>query len=103
MPNLSTFSTVLMVCEFKNGNNGFQLTYHVVLDPTTLNSQGADRGTQYRSAIFYHSPEQKEIAEKITAEVQEKHFKGKKIVTEIVPAGVFYDAEDYHQVRFLIL
>ncbi|CAO3629598.1 unnamed protein product [Mucor hiemalis] len=66
-------------------------------DPTTLNAQGADRGSQYRSAIFYHSPEQKEIAEKVTAEVQEKHLKGKKIVTEIVPAGVFHDAESYHQ------
>ncbi|KAI7894309.1 uncharacterized protein EV154DRAFT_415305 [Mucor mucedo] len=66
-------------------------------DPTTVNAQGPDRGSQYRSAIFYHSPEQKSIAEKVTAEVQEKHLKGKKIVTEIVPAGVFYDAEAYHQ------
>lgn len=67
-------------------------------DPTTLNAQGPDRGSQYRSAIFYHSPEQKSIAEKVTAEVQEKHFKGKKIVTEISPADTFYKAEDYHQV-----
>ncbi|OBZ90894.1 putative peptide methionine sulfoxide reductase [Choanephora cucurbitarum] len=66
-------------------------------DPTQLNQQGPDRGTQYRSAIFYHSPEQKEVAEKVTAEIQEKHFKGKKIVTELIPAGVFYDAESYHQ------
>ncbi|EPB86693.1 Peptide methionine sulfoxide reductase [Mucor circinelloides] len=66
-------------------------------DPTTVNAQGPDRGTQYRSAIFYHSPEQKTIAEKVTAEVQEKHYKGKKIVTEIIPAGIFYDAETYHQ------
>ncbi|KAI9010349.1 peptide methionine sulfoxide reductase MsrA [Phycomyces nitens] len=66
-------------------------------DPTTLNSQGPDRGSQYRSAIFYHSPEQKKIAEEVTAEVQEKHYKGKRIVTDIVPAGVFYDAETYHQ------
>lgn len=68
-------------------------------DPTTLNAQGPDVGKQYRSAIFYHSPEQKETAEKVTADVQEKHFKGKKIVTEIVPATVFYDAEAYHQVK----
>jgi peptide-methionine (S)-S-oxide reductase len=67
------------------------------VDPTTYNAQGPDKGSQYRSAIFYHSPEQKATAEKVTAEVQEKHFKGQKIVTEIVPAGVFYDAETYHQ------
>lgn len=71
-------------------------------DPTTVNAQGPDRGTQYRSAIFYHSPEQKSIAEKVTAEVQEKHYKGKKIVTEIIPAGIFYDAETYHQVRLAL-
>lgn len=70
-----------------------------VTDPTTINAQGPDHGSQYRSAIFYHSPEQKLTAEKVTAEVQEKHLKGKKIVTEIVPAGVFYDAETYHQVK----
>ncbi|KAI8997855.1 hypothetical protein BDB01DRAFT_772674 [Pilobolus umbonatus] len=66
-------------------------------DPTTVNAQGPDVGSQYRSAIFYHSPQQKSIAEKVTAEVQEKHYKGKKIVTEIIPAGTFYDAESYHQ------
>lgn len=65
-------------------------------DPTTLNSQGADAGTQYRSAIFYHSPEQKAIAERVTQEVQEKHFR-KKIITQIVEAGPWWDAEDYHQ------
>jgi peptide-methionine (S)-S-oxide reductase len=68
-------------------------------DPTTLNQQGADTGTQYRSSIFTHSPEQVEIAQKVTAEVQAKHFdkKGKKIVTEIKEAGPWWDAEDYHQ------
>lgn len=68
-------------------------------DPTTANRQGADTGTQYRSAIFYHTPEQKSVAERVTQEVQAKHFapKGEKIVTEIVPAGRWYDAEDYHQ------
>lgn len=69
------------------------------IDPTTVNEQGPDRGSQYRSAIFYHSPEQKSIAVKVTAEVQEKHLKDKRIVTEIVPAGEFYDAETYHQVK----
>ncbi|SAL99795.1 hypothetical protein [Absidia glauca] len=66
-------------------------------DPTTLNAQGPDRGSQYRSAIFYHSPEQKETAEKITAKVQQEHYQGSPIVTAIVPAGTFYDAESYHQ------
>ncbi|KAI9436815.1 peptide methionine sulfoxide reductase MsrA [Russula earlei] len=68
-------------------------------DPTTLNSQGADRGTQYRSAIFFHTPEQERIARRVTQEVQEKHFtpKGQKIVTVIEAAGPWYDAENYHQ------
>ncbi|OBZ74564.1 putative peptide methionine sulfoxide reductase [Grifola frondosa] len=68
-------------------------------DPTTLNSQGKDTGRQYRSAIFYHSPEQLEIAKRVTDEVQKKHFDpiGKKIATEIAAAGPWWDAEDYHQ------
>ncbi|KAF9817400.1 hypothetical protein IEO21_03454 [Rhodonia placenta] len=68
-------------------------------DPTTVNSQGKDTGTQYRSAIFYHSSEQLEIANRVTEEVQKKHFDpiGKKIVTQIVAAGTWWDAEDYHQ------
>ncbi|EAU87877.1 peptide methionine sulfoxide reductase [Coprinopsis cinerea okayama7 len=68
-------------------------------DPTTLNRQGADTGTQYRSAIFTHSQTQEEIAKRVTEEVQQKHFTpiGKKIVTEILPAGKWWDAEDYHQ------
>lgn len=68
-------------------------------DPTTLNSQGPDRGSQYRSAIFYLDDEQKAIAEKVTAEVQEKHFKGSKIVTQIADGRSFkwYTAEGYHQ------
>lgn len=54
---------------------------------------------EYRSAIFYNSPAQKDIAQKVTEEVQKKHFdpKGTKIVTEITEAGNWYDAEDYHQ------
>jgi len=68
-------------------------------DPTTLNRQGADTGSQYRSAIFTHSPAQKDKAISVTAEVQKKHFedKGKKIVTQIVDAGEWYEAEKYHQ------
>ena len=54
---------------------------------------------EYRSVIFYHTPEQKSVAEEVTADVQRKHFdsKGQKIVTSIEPAGKWYDAEDYHQ------
>lgn len=68
-------------------------------DASMLNYQGPDVGTQYRSAIFYHSPEQKQVAEEVTQQVQEKHYKSKKIVTQIVPAVRFYDAEEYHQVN----
>jgi len=69
-------------------------------DPTTLNRQGADRGTQYRSAIFYHTSEQKEIAEKYKEELnKEKVFNG-PIVTEITPFDKFYKAENYHQDYF---
>lgn len=65
-------------------------------DPTTLNRQGADAGTQYRSAIFYNSEAQKEKAEKSKQEVATKIW-DKPIVTEIVPADTYYPAEDYHQ------
>jgi peptide-methionine (S)-S-oxide reductase len=64
-------------------------------DPTTLNSQGADHGTQYRSIILYSNEAQKEAAEKSKAEAQ-KHFKD-PIVTQIVPLTKFWPAEDYHQ------
>ena len=69
-------------------------------DPTTLNRQGADVGTQYRSAIFYHSPEQKDIAEKLIAELNEAGIWGRPIVTEVGPLGTFYPAEGYHQGYF---
>lgn len=65
-------------------------------DPTTLNRQGADAGTQYRSAIFYNSEAQKQKAEKSKQEVATKIW-DKPIVTEIVPADTYYPAEDYHQ------
>ncbi|KAK3830146.1 MAG: hypothetical protein JOS17DRAFT_685350 [Linnemannia elongata] len=96
-----------ILCEF----------FYRMHDPTTLNSQGPDRGTQYRSAIFAHSPEQAEIARRVTKEVQEARYGRKKIVTEIVwkeeeassgdgssglvgiraGAHKWYDAEEYHQ------
>lgn len=64
-------------------------------DPTTLNRQGPDEGTQYRSAIFYHSEEQKKAA--FLSRGQQQHKRSKKIVTEIVPATTFYRSEEYHQ------
>ncbi len=66
-------------------------------DPTTLNRQGADVGTQYRSAIFYHSPEQKETAEAMIIELDGAGIWPNPIVTEVTPLDVFYPAEDYHQ------
>jgi peptide-methionine (S)-S-oxide reductase len=68
-----------------------------VHDPTSLNRQGADVGTQYRSAIFYHSPEQKATAEYYKKELDKSGAYNKPIVTEITPASEFYVAEDYHQ------
>ena len=68
-----------------------------VHDPTTLNRQGADEGTQYRSAIFYHNAAQKEKAEKYKKELDDSGAFSKPIVTEISPATKFYPAEDYHQ------
>lgn len=66
-------------------------------DPTTLNKQGADVGTQYRSAIFYHFKEQKEKAEKYIQLIEKEKLYANPIVTQIEEAGVFYLAEDYHQ------
>ena len=65
-------------------------------NPTTANRQGPDIGTQYKSAIFYNSPNQKKIAEKSKEEIQKK-YEDKKVVTEIRKAETFFPAEDYHQ------
>ncbi|HEX2992761.1 MAG TPA: peptide-methionine (S)-S-oxide reductase MsrA [Anaerolineales bacterium] len=69
-------------------------------DPTTLNRQGADVGTQYRSAIFYHNEEQKDIAEKFIRDLEMQKVFDNPIVTEVVPLDKFYMAEDYHQEYF---
>jgi len=74
--------------------------FFAIHDPTTLNRQGADVGTQYRSAIFCHTPEQKAAAEKIAAEIDAAGIWGRPIVTEISPIEKFYVAEDYHQEYF---
>lgn len=69
-------------------------------DPTTLNRQGADVGTQYRSAIFYHSDEQKAVAEEVIRAVEAEELYSGKVVTEVTPFTEFYPAEDYHQEYF---
>lgn len=70
--------------------------FFTIHDPTTLNRQGADIGTQYRSAIFYHSPEQKRIAGEVIVEMTAAEVWDDPIVTEVVPLTTFYAAETYH-------
>jgi peptide-methionine (S)-S-oxide reductase len=86
-PNVVSFREVLEV-------------FFAIHDPTTLNRQGNDVGTQYRSAIFYHSPDQKAVAEDVIAAFTKDKVFDRPIVTEVVPATLFYIAEDYHQEYF---
>jgi peptide-methionine (S)-S-oxide reductase len=86
-PNAVSFKQILEV-------------FFTIHDPTTLNQQGNDVGTQYRSVIFYHSPEQKAIAEHTIAEIGALNIWDAPIVTQVAPAPVFYPAEDYHQAYF---
>jgi peptide-methionine (S)-S-oxide reductase len=74
--------------------------FFAIHDPTTLNRQGADVGTQYRSAIFYHDDEQKATAEQLIRELNDKQIWDKPIVTEVTKFDKFYMAEDYHQEYF---
>ena len=74
--------------------------FFTIHDPTTLNRQGYDVGTQYRSAIFYHSPEQKAAAEQTIKELTEAKLWEDPIVTQVEPLTAFYPAEDYHQEYF---
>jgi len=83
-PSIATFEELLEV---------FWNTH----DPTTLNKQGADEGTQYRSVVFYHNEEQKKLAEAYKKQLEASHVYKNSIVTEITPASTFYAAEDYHQ------
>jgi peptide-methionine (S)-S-oxide reductase len=76
---------------------GVLFTIH---DPTTLNRQGADEGTQYRSVIFYHSPEQLAAVREVVAELEREKVWEEPLVTEVVPHSVFYPAEGYHQDYF---
>ena len=103
------------VCTGKTGHaesvqvtyDSSKLSYREILeiffsvhDPTTLNRQGGDVVTQYRSAIFYHSEEQKTVAAELTRELNKANLWNKPIVTQIVPLEKFYPAEDYHQEYF---
>lgn len=74
--------------------------FFVIHDPTTLNRQGADVGTQYRSGIYYHTPEQKEVAEQTIRELEAQKMWNQPIVTEVEAIKDFYIAEDYHQEYF---
>ena len=84
-----------------------EISYEKLLDvfwnnhnPTTLNRQGPDVGIQYRSVIFYHNDEQKEIAEKSKQKLDKSGQYDRPVVTEIVPTPIFYKAEEYHQKYF---
>jgi peptide-methionine (S)-S-oxide reductase len=74
--------------------------FFAIHDPTTLNRQGPDAGTQYRSAIFYHTPEQRATAEQVIKELGAAGIWSAPIVTEVTPFTAFYEAEDYHQEYF---
>jgi peptide-methionine (S)-S-oxide reductase len=74
--------------------------FFTIHDPTTLNRQGPDVGTQYRSAIFYHTPEQRAIAEQVIADLSAAHVWDAPIVTELKPFEKLYPAEAYHQEYF---
>jgi len=107
--------TYQQVCSDKTGHaeavqvtfDSSKISYREILeiffsvhDPTTLNRQGADVGTQYRSAIFYQSEEQKAIAEQLIEELDKAHLWKKPIVTQILPLDKFYPAEEYHRDYF---
>ena len=107
--------TYEQVCTDKTGHaeavqvsfNPSNISYREILkiffsihDPTTLNRQGTDVGTQYRSAIFYCNEEQKAVAEELIGEHNKAHLWSKPIITQIVPLETFYPAEDYHREYF---
>jgi len=74
--------------------------FFTIHDPTTLNRQGADVGTQYRSAVFYHSPEQQRVAAGVIAELEGEGVWDRPVVTQVVPFTEFWPAEAYHQGYF---
>jgi len=74
--------------------------FFTVHDPTTLNRQGPDEGPQYRSAVFYHTPAQRDTAKEVIREINAKEIWGAPIVTEVMPFSAFYPAEEYHREYF---
>jgi peptide-methionine (S)-S-oxide reductase len=80
--------------------NDLLTVFFAIHDPTTLNRQGGDAGTQYRSAIFYHDEEQKKVAQQVIQKVEAAGIWDDPIVTELTPFDKFYPAEDYHQEYF---
>lgn len=107
--------TYEQVCSGKTGHaeavqvsfDASRISYRKILeiffsihDPTTPNRQGADVGTQYRSTIFYHSEQQKAIAEDVITELNTSHLWKNPVVTQIIPLHNFYSAEEYHQGYF---
>jgi peptide-methionine (S)-S-oxide reductase len=86
-PNVISFKEILEV-------------FFATHDPTTLNRQGNDVGPQYRSGVFYHTPEQKAIAEEVIQDLNSQHLWNAPIVTEVTPFKNFFKAEDYHQEYF---
>ena len=74
--------------------------FFTIHDPTTVDRQGPDSGTQYRSAVFYHSPEQKVVVERVIKELEAAHVWDDAIVTQIAPLEAFYPAEEYHRDYF---
>jgi peptide-methionine (S)-S-oxide reductase len=74
--------------------------FFAIHDPTTLNRQGMDEGTQYRSAIFYHSPQQQQTAQQLIDELNQADIWSRPIVTQVLPFPTFWKAEDYHQGYF---
>jgi peptide-methionine (S)-S-oxide reductase len=86
-PSITTFRDILEV-------------FFAIHDPTTRDRQGNDSGPQYRSAIFYHSPQQKAVAEEVIREIEKEKLWSNPVVTEVRPAEKFYVAEDYHQEYF---
>ena len=86
-PNTITYEEILKI-------------FFTIHDPTTINRQGADVGTQYRSVIFYHDEDQKETAERVIREIESEGVWNDPIVTQVLPFDAFYVAEDYHQDYF---
>ena len=74
--------------------------FFVIHDPTTLNRQGADSGTQYRSGIYYTTPQQKEVADEMIRQMSQDKLFGQPIVTEVLPLSNYWPAEEYHQDYF---